>query len=89
MKKALLRLTSVEYEYNRQFGICPEYHWMKLKESGISSEECTKIIDKNMQRCTEIVDARNEKERIEEERKRSGINNHNWEWIVKTDNCPF
>lgn len=83
MKRAKLRLNTYEIEYNRQFGICPEYHWMNLYESGVSREECTRIINENRDLVTRIVNERYEKERIEKEKQ------YVWNVVTKDDMCPF
>lgn len=90
MKRAKLRLNTYEIEYNRQFGICWEYHWMKLYESGLPLEECTKIINQNCDIVTKIVDERYKKERIEKEKQKEQEKyNYVWNVVTKDDMCPF
>jgi hypothetical protein len=50
-QKARYKLSPIEHEYLKTFGIMPDLHYQKLKREGMPPEEIPKLIQTNIDQC--------------------------------------
>lgn len=75
-RRAVLRFMPIEYAYQKEYGIMPDYDYTNRLKAGESREKVSALIDSRMKKVWEKMKAENEKQ------------NREWQ-DVPTVECPF
>lgn len=66
-RKAVLRFTSIDYEYQKMYGKMPDYDYTDRLKAGQQQEEVSALVYGRMDRIWESMKAEHEKQLAEEQ----------------------